>query len=84
MIEDIELYRKKLRIKAGSRVMPIIRAEMWEGRTLERRKELVEVLSMETARIIGCDPSSVYVILDEVKKENWGAGGQLCSIKYPD
>ncbi len=64
--------------------MPIIRVEMWEGRTTDQKRELVEVFSKETARITGCEVESVYVIIDEVKKENWGAGGQLCSEKYPD
>ena len=64
--------------------MPVIRVEMWEGRTRDQKRELVEVLSKETARITGCDVASVYVILEDVKKENWGAGGLLCSDKYPD
>ncbi len=64
--------------------MPVIRVEMWEGRTVEQKKELVEVLSKETARIAGCSLESVYVIIEDVKKENWGAGGHLCSEKYPD
>ena len=34
--------------------MPIIKVEMWEGRTLEQKRELVEVLTKETARIAGC------------------------------
>ncbi|MBL8028495.1 MAG: 4-oxalocrotonate tautomerase [Fibrobacteres bacterium] len=64
--------------------MPIIRAEIWEGRSVQQKRELVEVFTKETSRIIGCAPESVYVVIDEVKKENWGAGGQLCSDKYPD
>ena len=64
--------------------MPVIKVEMWEGRTIEQKKELVEVLSKETARISGCSVESVYVILEDVAKENWGAGGILCSEKYPD
>ena len=53
--------------------MPIIRIEMWEGRTTEQKKELVETLSKETARITGCSIESIYVIIDDIKKENWGA-----------
>ena len=64
--------------------MPVIRVEMWEGRSIDQKRELVDVLSKETARITGCEVSSVYVIIEDVKKENWGAGGQLCSDKYPD
>lgn len=64
--------------------MPVLRVEMWAGRTTDQKRELVAVLSKETARITGCDIASVYVIIEDVKKENWGAGGQLCSDKYPD
>jgi len=64
--------------------MPVLKVEMWEGRTTNQKRELVEVLSRETARITGCDLASVHVIIEIVKKENWGAGGQLCSDKYPD
>ena len=64
--------------------MPIIRVEMWEGRTKEQKKELVEVFSKEMARITGCGLDSIYVVIEDVKKENWGAGGELCSDKYPD
>jgi len=64
--------------------MPIIRIEMWEGRTLGQKRELVDVMTSEMSRITGCGKDSVYVVIDEVKKENWGAGGELCSEKYPD
>ncbi len=64
--------------------MPVIRVEMWEGRTTDQKRELVEVLSKEMSRITGCDVASIYVIIEDVKKENWGAGGQLCADKYPD
>lgn len=63
--------------------MPIIRVEIWEGRTLEQKRELVEVLTRETAHIAGSESDSIYVIIEDVKKENWGAGGRLCSDKYP-
>lgn len=63
--------------------MPIIRVEMWEGRTLEQKRELVEVLTRETARIAKTDPESIYIVIEDVKKENWGAGGRLCSDKHP-
>ena len=63
--------------------MPIIRVEMWEGRTLEQKRELVEVLTRETARIVGTEPDSIYIVIEDVKKENWAAGGRLCSDKHP-
>ena len=64
--------------------MPIIRVEMLPGRTVEQKRELVDVLTHETARIAGCSKESIYVVIEDVKKENWGVGGQLCSDKFPD
>ena len=64
--------------------MPIIRIEMWEGHSVGQKRELVDVLSREMARITGGSVDSIYVVIEDVKKENWGVGGRLCSDKYPD
>lgn len=64
--------------------MPIIRVEMLEGRSIEKKRELVTTLTRETARIAGCSEDSIYVVIEDVKKENWGVAGQLLSDKYPD
>lgn len=64
--------------------MPIIRVEMLEGRSAEKKAELVEALSRELHRVCGGSLDAIYVVIDEVKKENWGVGGQLLSEKYPD
>jgi 4-oxalocrotonate tautomerase len=64
--------------------MPIIRIEMLAGRTVEQKRELVAVLTRETARIAKSSPSSIFVVIEDVAKENWGAGGELLSDKYPD
>jgi 4-oxalocrotonate tautomerase len=64
--------------------MPIIRIEMLAGRTVEQKRELVEVLTRETARIANSSPASIFVVIEDVAKDNWGAGGELLSDKYPD
>lgn len=64
--------------------MPIIRVELLEGRSVETKRELVEVLTRETARIAGCTQAAIFVVIEEVSKDNWGIGGQLFSDKYPD
>ncbi len=57
--------------------MPIIRVELLEGRPIEKKRELVASLTREMARITGCTEASVYVVIEDVKKENWGVAGQL-------
>lgn len=64
--------------------MPIIRVEILKGRSQEQKRELVKVLTEETARITGCTPQSIYVVIENVEKDNWGVGGELCSDKFPD
>jgi len=59
--------------------MPIIRVEMAAGRTLEQKRELAEVLTREAARVIGTQPSSIMVLIDDVAKENWAVAGKLLS-----
>jgi 4-oxalocrotonate tautomerase len=59
--------------------MPIIRVEMVAGRTQAQKRELVEALTRETARIAGTSPSSIMVLIDDVAKENWAVAGKLLS-----
>lgn len=63
--------------------MPIIRIEMLEGRSVAQKQELVEVLSRETARITGCSLDVITVVLEDVKRENWGVAGRLLSQNPP-
>jgi 4-oxalocrotonate tautomerase len=63
--------------------MPIIHVEMVTGRSAQQKRELVEALTRETARIAGCATSSVMVIIDDVTADNWSVGGQLIADKKP-
>jgi len=64
--------------------MPIIRVELFEGRDIVKKRELVKALTAEMVRVTGVGEASVTVIIDEVKKENWAAGGELFADKFPD
>ena len=64
--------------------MPIIRVELLAGRSTAQKRELVEALTRETARVTGCSPDSVHVVIADVAKHQWGIGGRLCSDLYPD
>jgi len=64
--------------------MPIIRVEMFSGRTDDQKKELVKALTDAFVRTTGGKPDSVMVVLTDVEKSNWGTGGEMCSDKFPD
>ena len=59
--------------------MPLIHVSLFEGRTLEQKREFVSVVTADAARILKCPPESVDVIFEDVKKSDWASGGRLAS-----
>ena len=57
--------------------MPIIRVEMWEGRSLEQKRRVARELTEPLVRIIDCDPATVRVLINDYPPENWAVGGTL-------
>lgn len=57
--------------------MPVIQITISLGRSLEQKRELIKVLTKETARIMKTDEEKVRVLIYEVSKENWGNAGTL-------
>lgn len=61
--------------------MPTFHIEMFEGRTIEQKRELVAAVTKETCRVLKCDPGSVDIIITDVKRDNWATAGVLWSEK---
>jgi 4-oxalocrotonate tautomerase len=59
--------------------MPIVRVELWPGRTQAQKAELARVLTEAVVTIAHTTPESVIVIFEDVPKENWAVGGVLAS-----
>ena len=59
--------------------MPTFHIEMFEGRTPEQKKRLVEEITRVTVEVLGGSPTSVDIIITEVKRENWATAGKLWS-----
>ena len=64
--------------------MPIIRVEMFPGRSREQKRELVKEITSCFDRTSGGPESAVTVVLSDIEKEDWGSGGELCIDKFPD
>lgn len=64
--------------------MPIIRVEMFTGRTEQQKQALVRELTDAFVNAAGGTPESVNVVITDVDKSDWGSGGELCSDKFPD
>ena len=57
--------------------MPVIQITMSQGRSVEQKRELVKVLTKETARIIGTQEEKIRILIYEVSMENWANAGVL-------
>ncbi|MFT5260510.1 MAG: 4-oxalocrotonate tautomerase [Saprospiraceae bacterium] len=63
--------------------MPIIRVEMFTGRSRDQKRELVKELTDTFIRVAGGKPETVTVVITDVEKENWGSGGNLVVDRFP-
>ncbi|MBA7467159.1 hypothetical protein ES703_53191 [subsurface metagenome] len=59
--------------------MPIVRVEMWPGRTKSQKAELARVITEAMVSIAHTTPEATTVIFEDVAKENWATGGVLAS-----
>lgn len=58
--------------------MPVVVVEMWEGRTVEQKKQLAEGITESFVKI-GTPAEAVQIILKDNPKHNWAIGGKLAS-----
>ena len=64
--------------------MPIIRVDLFEGRSPDQKKTIVKELSETLARTAGCSVEAVEVLITDHSKDNWGFGGVTARDKFPD
>ncbi len=59
--------------------MPIVRIEMWPGRTHAQKAELARVITEAMVTVAHTTPEATTVVFQEVAKEDWATGGVLAS-----
>lgn len=57
--------------------MPVVRIEMWPGRTSAQKQELAQAITEAMVRIAKTTADSTIIIFDEVARENWAQSGKL-------
>lgn len=58
--------------------MPVVIVNMWEGRTVDQKRTLVDGITSAFVKI-GTPADAVQVVLNDIPKHNWGTGGKLAS-----
>lgn len=61
--------------------MPIVRIEMYEGRTLAQKAELARAITDAIVKIIKTTPEETNIIFYDLSKQNVAKGGVLVSDK---
>lgn len=59
--------------------MPIVRIEMWPGRTHSQKSELARAITEAMVTIAHTTPEATIVVFEDVAKENWAEAGVLAS-----
>jgi 4-oxalocrotonate tautomerase len=57
--------------------MPIVRVEMWSGRTKSQKAELARALTDAMVNIARTSPESTIIIFEDIQRENWAENGRL-------
>lgn len=61
--------------------MPYVKIEVLEGATRDQKAALVADVTRSLVRHLGKKPENVFVVIDEVSTDNWGAAGILVSAR---
>ncbi len=59
--------------------MPIVRVEMWIGRTHQQKAELARAITDAVVRIAKTSADQTIVVFDDIEKSNWAQNGALAS-----
>ncbi len=59
--------------------MPIVRIEMWPGRSHAQKAELAKAITDAMVSIANTTPESTIIVFEDVPKDNWAQNGLLAS-----
>lgn len=57
--------------------MPVITIKIGKGRSIEKKRALVEAMTKVVVETLDVKPEWVTILLDEYERENWATAGQL-------
>lgn len=56
--------------------MPVVIVKMVEGATPEQKSTLMEKITADLRDVLGKNPETTHVIIEEVAEQNWGLRGK--------
>ena len=62
--------------------MPFVNIKVTnEGVTPEQKAELIKGVTDLLANVLGKNPATTVVVIDEVDTDNWGIGGESVTVR---
>lgn len=52
-----------------------------EGATAEQKAELIRGATQLLVDVLGKNPATTVVVIDEVETDNWGVGGESITVR---
>jgi 4-oxalocrotonate tautomerase len=52
-----------------------------EGVTADQKAELIKGVTDLLAKVLGKNPATTVVVIDEVDTDNWGIGGEVVTVR---
>jgi len=52
-----------------------------EGATPEKKAQLIHGVTKLLSDILGKNPQTIVVVIDEVETDNWGIGGETVTLR---
>lgn len=52
-----------------------------EGATAAQKAELIQGVTALLATVLGKNPATTVVVIDEVEMDNWGIGGESVTVR---
>lgn len=56
--------------------MPFVNIKITKGATTEQKEQLIEGATQLLVDVLGKNPKTTFVVIDEVDTDNWGVGGE--------
>jgi 4-oxalocrotonate tautomerase len=62
--------------------MPFVNIKITEeGTTAEQKEKLIKGVTDLLASVLGKNPKTTFVVIDEVHTDNWGIGGESVTAR---
>lgn len=61
--------------------MPFINVKMTPGPSLEKKAEFIEKVTKLAQEVLGKNPATTHVVIEEISSDNWGIAGETVTSR---